>query len=137
MHDCKIHEDSIHRGPAQVLPAVRDAIREAMALGSAIMFEPVQILQIDAPMECMGEISKLVANKRGQLLEMVQEEGSVTVKAKLPVAEMIGLTSLLRSATGGRGNFYIVDQMFEKVPVDLQAKVIQQIRTRKGLSLGA
>ncbi len=137
VHDCKLHEDSIHRGPAQVLPAVRDAIREAMALGSAIMFEPVQILQIDAPMECMGEISKLVANKRGQLLEMVQEEGSVTVKAKLPVAEMIGLTSLLRSATGGRGNFYIVDQMFEKVPVDLQAKVIQQIRTRKGLSLGA
>lgn len=137
IHDCKLHEDSIHRGPAQVLPAIRDAIREAMALGGAVMFEPVQVLQIDAPMECMGEISKLVANKRGQLLEMNQEEGSVSVKAKLPVAEMIGLTSLLRSATGGRGNFYIVDQMFEKVPAELQGKVIQSIRTRKGLSANA
>ncbi|HLC37181.1 MAG TPA: elongation factor EF-2 [Candidatus Nanoarchaeia archaeon] len=135
LNDCKLHEDAIHRGPAQVLPAVRDAIREAMINSNAIMFEPLQIVQIEAPLEYMGELSKLAQNKRGQLLDMTQEGEHLTLKAKLPVAEMFGLASDLRSATGGRGNYYIVDQVFEKLPEDLQARIIKQIRQRKGLKI--
>lgn len=131
INDCKLHEDSIHRGPAQMLPAVRESIRGSMAQAGPVIYEPIQTLQIDAPIECMGDVSKLVANKRGQLLEMTQEEGAMTMKAKLPVAEMIGLTSLLRSATGGRGNFYVVDQSFEKAPLEIQQKVIASIQLRK------
>jgi len=48
---------------------------------------------------------------------------------------MFGLASDLRSATGGRGNYYIVDQVFEKLPEDLQARIIKQIRQRKGLKI--
>ncbi|MDD5651272.1 MAG: elongation factor EF-2 [Candidatus Nanoarchaeia archaeon] len=132
--DCKLHEDAIHRGPAQMLPAVRDAIRDAMRDAKAVLFEPMQILQIEAPVEHMGDISKLVQNKRGQLLDMIQEEEHITIKAKLPVAEMFGLSNEVRSATGGRGVFFVVDQVFEKLPEDLQAKIIKQIRTRKGLT---
>lgn len=133
--DTKLHEDAIHRGPSQVLPAVRDAIRGAMLNANAVIFEPLQVLQIEAPVEFMGEISKLVQNKRGQLLEMNQEGEHLSVKAKLPVAEMFGLASDLRSATSGRGSHFIVDQMFEKLPMELQQKVIKQIRERKGLKL--
>jgi len=133
--DCKLHEDAIHRGPAQVLPAVRDAIREAMVLAKCSMFEPLQIIQIESPAETMGEISKLIGNKRGQMLEMEQVEDHITIKAKLPVAEMFGFTSDLRSATSGRGNYFIIDQVFEKVPEELQQKVITNIRKRKGLSI--
>ncbi len=133
--DCKLHEDAIHRGPAQVLPAVRDAIREAMVDAKAVIYEPVQTLQIEAPVDFLGEISKLVQNKRGQLIDMNQEGHHMTVKAKLPVAEMFGLASDLRSATEGRGYFYVVDQNFEKLPETLQQKVIGQIRNRKGLKL--
>ena len=61
----------------------------------------------------------------------------ITVKAKLPVAEMFGLTGDLRSATSGRGSHFVVDQMFEKVPEMLQQKVVKQIRERKGLSENA
>lgn len=132
--DIKLHEDAIHRGPAQVLPAVRDGIRDAMRMAGPLLYEPVQILQIEAPIDFMGEISKLVQNKRGQLLDMTQEGSTVVVKAKLPVAEMFGLTSDLRSATEGRGMFFVVDQNFEKLPAELQDKIIRQIRERKGLS---
>ncbi len=132
--DMKLHEDAIHRGPAQVLPAIRDALRLGMANADSVLFEPLQTLQIEAPEEFIGNISKLVQNKRGQLLDMEHEGGRVIVKAKLPVAEMFGLTSELRSATGGRGMHFLVDQGFERLPRELQEKVIKQIRQRKGLS---
>ncbi len=131
--DIKLHEDAIHRGPAQVYPAVRDGIRGAMMQAKTLLLEPIQELQIDAPAQYMGEISKLISNKRGQLISMDQKGEQLLVKAKLPVAEMFGLASDLRSATGGRGNYFIVDQSFEKLPEVLQEKIRTQIRKRKGL----
>jgi elongation factor 2 len=133
--DMKLHEDAIHRGPAQVYPAIRDGIRESMMTGKPCIYEPKQIQLIEAPVEFMGEISKLVANKRGQLLEMHQEGTGVVVKAKLPVGELLGWSSDLRSATAGRGVSSLVDQSFEKLPEELQDKIKVQIRNRKNISL--
>jgi elongation factor 2 len=133
--DTKLHEDAIHRGPAQVLPAVRESIRGAILQANPVMFEPFQIVQIEAPADYLGEISKLISNKRGQMNNVNQEGEHITVEAKLPVAEMFGLSNELRSSTGGRGAFFVVDQAFEKMPNDLQDKVIRQIRDRKGLKV--
>jgi len=131
--DTTLHEDAIHRGPSQVLPAIREAIRGAMVNAGAIMFEPLQILQVDSPSEFLGEISKLVANKRGQLLNVDQEGEHIVCRIKLPVSEMFGLSNDLRSATEGRGSFFVVDQVFERLPPELQDKVVRQVRDRKGL----
>jgi len=131
--DCKLHEDAIHRGPAQVIPAVRDAIKGAIMQARPVLFEPVQIMQFEAPAEFIGEISKIVQNRRGQMLEINQEEYQVTIKAKIPVAESFGLSNDLRSATQGRGAQFLVDQFFEKLPDELQMKIINQIRQRKGI----
>ena len=133
LKDCKLHEDTIHRGPAQMLPAVRDGIRTAMADAKASILEPIQEMLIEGPADTMGEISRLVQNKRGQLMNMDQEGDQLTVKAALPVAEIFGWSSDLRSATRGRGSSFIVDQRFEKLPESLAPKVIGQIRDRKGL----
>ncbi len=132
--DMKLHEDAIHRGPAQVYPAVREGIRGAMMTARPLMFEPYQIHRIEAPSRFLGEISKLISNKRGQLLDAQQEVNLSIIKAKLPVGEMFGWSSDLRSATEGRGNSSLIDQMFEKLPEELQDKVIRQIRDRKGLT---
>ncbi len=132
--DCKLHEDAIHRGPAQMYPAVRDGIRDSMKTATPILFEPVQTMLFLCPEEYMGEISKLVSNKRGQLLDMVSENGQVEVKARIPVGEMFGMSNELRSATGGRGTSSLVDQAFERLPDELQQKITQQIRQRKGLN---
>ena len=133
LDDVKLHEDAIHRGPAQMYPAVRDGIREAMRQAKPMLFEPIQTILFDAPEAYMGEISKLINNKRGQLLDMEQKGSSVQVTGKLPVAEMFGMSGDLRGATGGRGTSSVIDQTFEPLPPELQTKIIGQIRTRKGL----
>jgi len=131
--DCKLHEDAIHRGPAQMHPAVREGIRDAMTDAKPSMLEPVQVMQIEAPEDYMGEISKLVQNKRGQLISMEQNSGLVVAKAAMPVAELFGWSSDLRSATSGRGSSFIQDQRFDRLPEALKSKVINSIRQRKGM----
>lgn len=134
LNDIKLHEDAIHRGPAQVYPAIREAIREAFAKAGPAIFEPMQVHQIEAPTSFMGAVTSLVSQKRGSLVGVDQESSTVIVKAELPVQEMLGWTSDLRSTTEGRGVSSLVDQSFKKLPNDLQQKVIRDIRTRKGLA---
>ena len=135
--DCSLHEDAIHRGPAQMYPAVREGIRGAMMQAGPVLFEPLQVMRIEAPNEYVGEISKLVSSRRGQLLEMNQEGEMIVVQAKLPVGELFGWSNDLRSATGGRGNSSLIDQTFERLPGELQEKIRSQIVQRKGLSSGS
>ncbi|HIH63255.1 MAG TPA: elongation factor EF-2 [Nanoarchaeota archaeon] len=132
--DIKLHEDAIHRGPAQVYPAVRDGIKEALLQASPAILEPLQIHVIECPDQFMGAVTKLVGGKRGQLLDMRQEGSLSVIKAKIPVSEMIGWSSDLRSATEGRGTSSLLDQLFEPVPMSIQDEVIKKIRERKGLS---
>ncbi len=134
--DMKLHEDAIHRGPAQVYPAIREGIRGAMMLANPIMFEPLQIMMLEAPIDFTGSLTKLVNSIRGQLLDLNHEGNQVVLKAKLPVMNMLGWSSDLRSATEGRGVSSLIDQVFERLPSELQAKVVDDIRKRKGLTEG-
>jgi len=132
--DLKLHEDAIHRGPAQVYPAVRDSMRMSIESASPVLLEPIQTLLVEGPLDYMGNLTKLLQSKRGQIMDIEQGAGHVTVKVKLPVAEMIGLASDVRSTTEGRGTFSMIDQSFEPVPHSIQPDVIRKIRDRKGLA---
>jgi elongation factor 2 len=132
--DAKLHEDAIHRGPAQVIPAVRRAIRSAMVGSKAFLLEPKQIIRIDVPTEQVGGASKEVNNRRGQIIEMTEERGVTSIKTKLPVAEMFGFNSALKSSTGGLGFFWLIDVLYEPIPRDLEPKVVAQIKSRKGIT---
>ncbi|MBS3080298.1 elongation factor EF-2 [Candidatus Pacearchaeota archaeon] len=132
--DLKLHEDAIHRGPAQVYPAVRDSMRMSINSATPVLLEPIQTLLFEGPLANMGDMTKLIQSKRGQILDIQQGAGHVAIKSKLPVAEMIGLASEIRSTTEGRGTFSMVDQSFERVPPNIQPEVIREIRQRKGLA---
>jgi elongation factor 2 len=132
--DIRLHEDAIHRGPAQVYPAVRTGILEAMRKANPFLLEPLQIQVIEMPDRFLSGVTKLVGSKRGQMIEVKQEGVQAEMKAKLPVAEMIGWSNDLRSATEGRGTSSILDQLFEKVPASIMADVVRKIRSRKGLA---
>jgi elongation factor 2 len=132
--DIKLHEDAIHRGPAQVYPAVREAVTGAMHKASASLLEPLQIHLIEMPDRFLGAVTKLVGGKRGQMISVKQEGSNAEMEAKIPVAEMIGWSSDLRSATEGRGTSSLKDQLFEKVPASIQGEVVKKIRDRKGLA---
>jgi elongation factor 2 len=132
--DAELHEDPVHRGPGQVLPAVRFALKNGILSGSPALMEPKQIIRIDVPTELMGGALREVQNRRGKILDMSEERGASVLQAKVPVAEIFGFDSALKSATGGKGFYSLMDVIFEKLPSDLQDQVILKIRKRKGLS---
>lgn len=130
---CALDDDLTNRGPAQIYPAVRDGIRAALLSADPFLLEPKQVMLLEAPEECTGDLSKLVANRHGQLLEMNLNHGAVFIKAKMPVAELFGFANTLRSATTGRGSSAVIEQVFEKVSDEQHAKLLPQIRKRKGM----
>ncbi len=132
--DVSLHEDSIHRGPGQVYPAIRDGLKQAMVSAGAVLYEPVQVIQIDCPQDMMGAASAVVNNRRGQVLDMIMDEDNLSIIAKVPVAETFGMTGDIRSATGGKGSFFVKSQTFEVLPREKQDQIIKQIRERKGLT---
>jgi elongation factor 2 len=131
--DAKLHEDSVHRGPAQVIPAARSSIYGAMVQGGRILLEPIQKVFINVPQDFMGAALGEIQSRRG-VIEDINQEGEITViHAKAPVAEMFGFASAIRSATQGRALWSTENSGFEAVPANLQAEVVRAIRTRKGL----
>jgi elongation factor 2 len=131
--DAELHEDAIHRGPAQVIPAVRFSIRNSMLRAGSTLLEPKQTIRIDCPEEELGAAMREVQNRRGVILETTREAGAVVLKAKLPVADMFGFEGALKSATGGKGFYSLIDVEFEPLPRELLERVVKDIRQRKGL----
>ena len=132
--DAKLHEDTIHRGPAQVIPAVRQGIYGAMCLAGRSLMEPVQKVFISVPQDYMGDAVREVQSRRGIILDMGQEDINATVSAKCPVSEMFGFASAIRGATQGRALWSTENAGFEQIPNELQGQVVKEIRTRKGLN---
>ncbi len=132
--DAKLHEDTIHRGPAQIIPAVRDGIYGAMCQAGRTLLEPMQHVFISVPPDYMGSAVNLINQRRGTILEMGQDGADSTVSAECPVADMFGFASDVRGATQGRALWSTENAGFKHVPPELQKKVVGEIRTRKGLN---
>ncbi len=132
--DAKIHEDAVHRGPAQVLPAIRKALYGAIMMANPTLLEPIQKVFINTPQDYMGAATREIQNRRGQIANMEQEADMVTVESKVPVAEMFGFAGDIRSAAEGRCLWSTENAGFERLPGELQKKIIREIRDRKGLS---
>jgi elongation factor 2 len=132
--DAKIHEDAVHRGPAQVLPAIRKAVYGSLMLAEPTLLEPIQKVFINVPQDYMGSSTREVQNRRGQIVDMSQEGDMATVESKVPVAEMFGFAGDIRSAAEGRCLWSTENSGFERLPRELQKQIIREIRDRKGLS---
>lgn len=132
--DAKLHEDTIHRGPAQVIPAVRDGIYGAMCEAGRTLMEPMQHVFISVPPDYMGGAVNLINQRRGTILEMGQDGAEATVTAECPVADMFGFASDIRGSTQGRALWSTENAGFKYLPAELQKKVVGEIRTRKGLN---
>ena len=132
--DAKIHEDAVHRGPAQVLPAIRKAVYGAIMMANPTLLEPIQKVFINTPQDYMGSATREVQNRRGQIADMQQEGDMMTLESRVPVAEMFGFAGDIRSATEGRCLWSTESAGFERLPGELQKQIIRQIRDRKGLS---
>uniref|UniRef100_A0A7C3UCI7 Elongation factor 2 n=1 Tax=Geoglobus ahangari TaxID=113653 RepID=A0A7C3UCI7_9EURY len=133
--DCKLHEDAVHRGPAQVIPAVRSAIFAAMLQAKPALLEPYQKIFITVPQDMLGNVTREIQGRRGQILEINTEGDMVIVVAKAPVKEMFGFAGAIRSATSGKAIWSVEFAGFEPVPQTLFEQFVMEVRQRKGLKL--
>jgi elongation factor 2 len=133
MVDVKLHEDAIHRGPAQVIPAVRSAIKGGLLLAGDSLLEPIQKIQITVPTDQMGNATSQIQGRRGQVFDISSEGDTITVVGKAPVAELFGFAGDIRSATEGRAMWSTEFAGFEIVPNNMVRDTVIAIRKRKGL----
>lgn len=131
--DVKLHEDAIHRGPAQVIPAVRSAVKAGLLMAGDSLLEPIQKIQITVPSEQMGAATSQIQGRRGQVFDMLSEGDTMTIVGRAPVAELFGFAGDIRSATEGRAMWSTEFGGFELVPSGIVDEVVKSIRRRKGL----
>tara|TARA_B100000674_G_scaffold196651_2_gene160360 strand:+ start:7058 stop:9265 length:2208 start_codon:yes stop_codon:yes gene_type:complete len=131
--DAKLHEDAIHRGPAQTIPAVRNGIKGAMLRARTVLMEPMQRSHVSVPNDWLGQVTREITNRRGIIEDMPSEGEATTVIGTLPVAETFGFSNDIRAASQGRAVWNSENIGFEMLPPQLFDKVVGEIRTRKGL----
>jgi elongation factor 2 len=134
LEDVSVHEDPVHRGPAQILPMTWRPIWCAFLLSEPKLLEPLISFECKVPNDFVSNVIAIVQKRRGKILDMVNEEDMVVVKAEMPVAESFGLAEELRSSTQGRAFWATQFSRWAPVPEQMQADVIKQIRERRGLS---
>jgi len=131
--DAQLHEDPVHRGPAQIMPAIRRAIFGSFLTANPVLLEPIYRIQVSVPAEWVGQVSSLLTRKRGRILASEQKGALLAVDGYIPVAETFGLAADLRSATSGHAFWQSQFDHWEKVPESLAKEVIAEIRNRRGL----
>jgi len=131
--DVKLHEDAIHRGPAQVIPAVRQAMQAGILMADSTLLEPFQNVYIQVPQDQMGGAMSEIQGRRGMILSMDTEGDMIIIKSKAPVSELFGFAGAIRGATEGRALWSTEFAGFEPVPASSLSETVKQIRGRKGL----
>ena len=133
MVDIKLHEDPVHRGPAQMLPAVRQALYAGILSANPTLLEPISLIQVRVPTAEMGNVTGLLSKKRGSIRSVDQEGPVVNVQGFLPVAESLGLSQEMRSATSGTAFWQMTFDHYSPVPDSMLLDIIKKTRTRKGM----
>ena len=100
------------------------AFKDAMAKGGAILLEPIMKVEVTMPEEYMGDVIGDINSRRGRIEGMEDIASGKMVKAYVPLSEMFGYSTDLRSRTQGRGNYSMFFEKYEQVPKSVQDKVV-------------
>ncbi|MBD5497080.1 MAG: elongation factor G [Lachnospiraceae bacterium] len=100
------------------------AFKEAMKKAAPVLLEPIMKVEVTMPEEYMGDVIGDINSRRGRIEGMEDIGGGKMVKAFVPLAEMFGYATDLRSKTQGRGNYSMFFEKYEQVPKNVQEKVL-------------
>jgi len=100
------------------------AFKEAMQKAAPVLLEPIMKVEVTMPEEYMGDVIGDLNSRRGQVNSMDDIGGGKIVRAFVPLAEMFGYSTDLRSKTQGRGNYSMFFEKYEPVPKNVQEKVL-------------
>jgi elongation factor G len=106
------------------------AFQDAMEKAKPTLLEPIMHVDISAPSEYVGDIMGDLNSRRGRVEGVNAEEDMQTVKARVPLSEMLTYGSTLRSITQGRGSFHMEYSHYEEVPKNLQDKIIADAKKK-------
>ena len=100
------------------------AFKEAMHKAGAILVEPIMKVEVTMPEDYMGDVIGDINSRRGRIEGMEDIGGGKLVRAYVPLSEMFGYSTDLRSKTQGRGNYSMFFEKYEQVPKSVQEKVL-------------
>ncbi|MGM9567183.1 MAG: elongation factor G [Clostridia bacterium] len=104
------------------------AFKEAAAKANAVLLEPVFKLEVVVPEEYMGDVIGDINSRRGRLEGMEAEKGMQTIRGFVPLSEMFGYATDLRSKTQGRGTYVMQFAHYEEVPKNIAETVIEKYK---------
>ncbi|MHA1685513.1 MAG: GTP-binding protein [Candidatus Heimdallarchaeaceae archaeon] len=132
--DATVHVDPAHTGFTEIMQMVLAGLHVTFLTSEPHLLEPMLIIDIKTPSEFVGNMSKVITQHRGVILEMTQEGENTRIRGKIPTAETINLADEIRSNSSGKAFFGYEFSGFERVPQNLEEQLIISIRERKGLS---
>ena len=100
------------------------AFKDAMKKGNPVLLEPIMKVEVTMPEEYMGDVIGDINSRRGRIEGMDDIGGGKIVRGYVPLAEMFGYSTDLRSKTQGRGNYSMFFERYEQVPKNVQEKVL-------------
>ena len=102
--------------------ALKDAARKA----KAIILEPIMKVDVTSPETAMGDVIGDLNRRRGQIIGQENHKGAVIIHAEVPLSEMFGYSTQLRSLTSGRATYVMEPSHFERVPTKIQEEIIRK-----------
>ena len=99
------------------------ALKEAAKKCDPVLLEPIELLEVTAPADYLGSVMGDISGRRGQIIDQEERGKAVIVKAKVPLSEMFGYATDLRSFTQGRGNYSMKFDHYSEVPKSIVEKI--------------
>ncbi|SNZ10909.1 elongation factor G [Persephonella hydrogeniphila] len=99
------------------------AFREAAKKANPVLLEPIMFVEVDTPEEYMGDVMGDLSKRRGRILGSEKKGTTITIRAEVPLAEMFGYATDLRSLTQGRATFSMVFEKYEEVPKNIADEI--------------
>ena len=111
--------------------AARGAFREGYGRAKAVIHEPIMKVVVETPTEFQGAVMGLLNQRRGMIVG-AQDEGPMTVvEAQVPLGEMFGFSTVLRSSTQGKAQFTMEFALYRQIPQSIAEKIAEDVALRK------
>ncbi len=107
------------------------AFKEAYQKADPVLLEPIMQLEVTVPDESVGAVNGDLNARRGRLQGMEPRGGMTTIRAEVPMAEILTYSQTLTSLTGGRGDYTMSFLRYEEVPPHVAQRVIEQARKER------
>jgi elongation factor G len=125
---CELYDGSYHEVDSSEMAfkiAGSMALQEAARRAKPVLLEPVMKIEVIVPEKFMGDVTGSISSRRGQILSMEDRALVKVVKARVPMSEMFGYMTTLRSMTEGRGSFNMEFERYEVVPPNVALKIVE------------